>query len=538
MTMFFGTRSLWYEIEIPQRILKKRFNDYLGEKNREIRTRSEAVQLLDTLIKKIQLNMRIRMKDTDSRVLIGQLHSIFAKVYKVYIEQKEARQVMKSLNIRDGEALEMFEVNKQISKCLLDGVSVWIENALLFQNIGEATYYQSNEINTELLVDAYLYGVASMNFSLLHMSDLKGLGAREFFYGLDITPNKDIPIQAHRDHPITYDNPIITGNQGNLYSDEEFKYANSMEIGKKFKDKYGLSFLSYMAILYGLPQYGLKEYMSKYEFTQLIENLGIEEVNSDVVYNNLTLKEGDVVTHLRANDNFIWTVETNEHRVSLKPFIQLNSGYIMTNVQLLKRAMDTWTSYLLNGGAVYAKNPIDDLLTAFQSRNKELGDRLVTLTRDILRKNYNGTIDEIEVRYSTIWGKREIDYGDFDVMFYSKETNELFLIEAKYICDSLNSSSMVSDYDKMFRDKGYYFKCRRRYNLVLSEPDKLKKHIGATEGEVNVHFLFITSKPLEIELQDEDDVVTFISLEMFESYIKGQYVSEDGVRTIRPIYKI
>ncbi|MGJ9385479.1 hypothetical protein [Salipaludibacillus sp. CF4.18] len=102
----------------------------------------------------------------------------------------------------------------------------------------------------------------------------------------------------------------------------------------------------------------------------------------------------------------------------------------------------------------------------------------------------------------------ETDYGDFDLMFYCEETNVLFLIEAKFIADSLNSSGIVSDYDKMFRKKGYYPKCRRRYDLVISEPEPLKKYIGIA-GKVNVQFLFVSWKPLEIELQDKDGIVTF-----------------------------
>jgi hypothetical protein len=535
--IIFGTRSLWYEIDIHPSIVKKRFAKFLGEERRSIRTRDEAIELLENLIKDIQHIIKIRMQETDSRLFIRQLQQMFSKVYKVYIDQKKARLEMKSMNIRDDDVIEMFEVNKQISKCLIDGISIWIENAILYQNISGDIHNHSNELDIGLFIDVYIYGVASMNFSLLHMAELKGFDAKEFYYGLDLTPNEDIPIQAYREHPVTYHNPIITGNQNNLYDDIELHNADNSLIGEKFKEKYSLSFLRYIAILHGLPEYGFKEYMTKDEFYIFINNLGIDDVNPEVIYDNLTLKKEDIATQLRDTDELIWTIETNEHRVSLKPFIKLESGDIMTTEKLIERAKHTWTSYLLNGGQIYSKNPMDDLLKAFQSRNDELANRLVNLLREILRKKYNSTIDEIEVPYSKIWGKRDINYGDFDLMFYSKEVNELFLIEAKYICDSLNSSGMVSDYDKMFRDKGYHFKCRRRYDLVIREPDKLKNYIGA-EDEINVHFLFISSKPLEIELKDKDDIVTFLSLEMFDAYINGRYESEDGTRIIISTYRL
>jgi hypothetical protein len=532
-----GTRNLWYEIDVNPHIVKNHLIEFLGEEQREIRTRDEGIKFLDNLIKEVQLKMRKRMEDVDSRVLISKLQTIFAKVYGVYKEQKEIRANLKTRNVRDGEALEMYDINRQISKCILDGTSIWLENSLLYQNFKDDEYKDTEEIDIELLVDVYIYGVSSINFSLLHISKIKGFDKQEFFYGLDISPYEDIPLQAHRDYPVTYHNSLITGNQSNLYSDKELKDADSTKIGIKFKEKYGISFLSYAAILYGLSNIGLKKYMSKDEFIHLINKLGIQGMDANIVYNNLTLTRENVSTHLKPNEEYIWTVETNENRISLKPFIQLDYGYIMTNIELIDRSMNTWMSYLLNGGSIYNKTPEDELLKAFQARNEQLGNRLVELLRNILRENYNGMYDEIEVPYSKIWGKRKINYGDFDVMFYSKETNELFLIEAKYICDSLSASGIVSDYDKMFKDKGYYFKCRRRYDLVINESKTLKDFLGV-EGEIKVHFLFITSKPLEIELQDKDNIVTFLSLETFESYINGKYESEDGKSIIRPTYKI
>ncbi|WP_430489368.1 hypothetical protein [Rossellomorea marisflavi] len=535
--MLFGTRSLWYEIGVNPEVAKKYFTEYFGEEERKIRNRKEAIEILDEIIKEIQLKMKARMEKTDAKIFINQLQNMFTKIYQIYIEQKTVRANLKLRNIRDGAALEIYEINKQISKCLIDGISVWIENALLYQSFNIKENNHNEGFDIELLIDVYIYGVVSMNFSLLHMSEFKQFGTQEFFYGLDITPQQDIPIQAFRDDLIIYHNPMITGNQSNLFSDEEFKNANSMEIGMQFKKKHGISFLSYMAVLYGLSKYNLKKYITKDEFIKIIDDLGIEGVTGEIIYNKFLLTKENVATHLKSNDDYIWTVETNENRLSLKPFIHINSGNIMTNRELLDRSMNTWISYLLNGGSIYVKNPQDELLKAFQFRNEQLGERLVELLRNILRENYNSTFDEIEVPYSMIWGKREINYGDFDLLFYSKEAKELFLIEAKYICDSLNAAGMVSDYDKMFRDKGYYFKCRRRYELVINESEALKEFIGV-EGEINVHFLFVTSKPLDIELQDKDDVVTFISLEMFESYISGKYESEDGKGFVRPTYKV
>lgn len=115
-----------------------------------------------------------------------------------------------------------------------------------------------------------------------------------------------------------------------------------------------------------------------------------------------------------------------------------------------------------------------------------------------------------------------------------KNANEVFLIESKYFSDSLNSSGMVTDYTKMFELEGYYDHCRRRYDLVLSEPEKLKEFIG-TNDKVSVHMLFLSSKPIEMEFQDDDGVVTFLSLGIFEKYIEGKLISGETDEIMRPI---
>lgn len=42
-----------------------------------------------------------------------------------------------------------------------------------------------------------------------------------------------------------------------------------------------------------------------------------------------------------------------------------------------------------------------------------------------------------------------------------------------------------------------YDYCRRRYDLVLAEPEKIKNFMGTEE--IFVHMLFLSSKPIEME---------------------------------------
>ena len=92
---------------------------------------------------------------------------------------------------------------------------------------------------------------------------------------------------------------------------------------------------------------------------------------------------------------------------------------------------------------------------------------------------------------------------------------------------------MVNDYNKMFNEGGYYEHCKKRYELFLAEPDLMKKYIGV-DSNITVHLLFISSKPLEIELQEDGENVVCLSLSIFKKYITGNLISEDGTEIVRP----
>lgn len=182
-------------------------------------------------------------------------------------------------------------------------------------------------------------------------------------------------------------------------------------------------------------------------------------------------------------------------------------------------------------------NARDDLTVGIEKRNDELSICMVNRLRSSLQKHYVPSFDEINVRYDRIFGVKPTNYGDYDIVFFSSKTNELFLIEAKFMSDSLNNSGVITDYDKMFKKDGYYDHCRHRYDLVLQEPEKMRQFIGAA-GEVEVHFLFVSSKPLEVEFQDEDHIVSFLCLSIFDKYLEGKLESVDGKKSVRPTIRI
>ena len=177
------------------------------------------------------------------------------------------------------------------------------------------------------------------------------------------------------------------------------------------------------------------------------------------------------------NEEIIWIIGANKYRHEIRPFIGLDDGNVLINYGALEQAKQLWVSYFSNGGMCYTNpNKTDKLRQAMEKRNEDLSEHiLVAKLQEILRSNYSGTIDLKNVDYQRIFGQKEKNYGDYDIVFYVADKKELFLIESKYFSDSLNSSGLVNDYNKMFGKGGYYTHCRERYDLIMKEPEKSKK---------------------------------------------------------------
>lgn len=50
--------------------------------------------------------------------------------------------------------------------------------------------------------------------------------------------------------------------------------------------------------------------------------------------------------------------------------------------------------------------------------------------------------------------------------------------------------------------------------------------------------LFLSSKPIEMEFQDKDGIVTFSSLGIFEKYITANLISSETDDVMRPVKKL
>lgn len=541
MFMFFQTRPFWRCMGVSDEKFKNRFEEFFGQSEIEITERDNAIKLLLNVVSTIQERILYRLKNENSYDMLMKLYYIFDEVHSFYLKEKESRVKLSELNIDKPNVIDTFIENRDIMRNIIDACNIWIENAILYQHNVDTMAEAKDRgfsMDIDLLLDLYLYGFASQGVSLLTLSKNTG---QELFYGLKITPKRNTPAEILKYHPIIFFNTAIAGNQNILVEKPLTPDANDTSFGKGFLKTYGVEFLLFLAVIKSFQDDVLRgddkslTVISREYFIYLVENYTNPKVDGNAFYESFVLTKAKVKQQLRKNEDVIWVMGTNKERHELRPFIGLEDGNVLISYGATEQAKQLWVSYFSNGGMCYT-NKSEHLSNAMNSRNQELSDILVDKIREMLNNVYTPKIDEKDVKYQRIFGERDINYGDFDVVYYSEQSKELFLIEAKYFSDSLNSSGLVTDYKKLFEKDGYYDHCRRRYDLVMSEPDKIKSFIGVNE-DISVHLIFLSSKPIELELQDNDKIVTFLSLGIFEKYIAGKLINEDN-SIARPIHII
>ena len=541
MCFMFQTRPFWRCMRVPTSKLENRFEFFFGERNLEINDYENAKNLLMNIVTTIQNEMVNRIQNANSYDMFMKLYYIFDEVHAFYLGEKEARVKLLELNINNSSVLSTFEENRNIVRNIIDACNIWIENCILYQHDID-TMSQARDrgfsMDIDLMIDMYLYGFASRGLSLLSLSQNV---EQQLFYGIKVTPKENSPAELLKEHPIIFFNTALVGNQSVLSKVSLTADADDTAFGKGFVKEYGVEFLLFLAAMRGFQKdilHGDEKALTvinKDYFISLVESYTKPRINGNRFYDSFVLSQAKIKNQLRKNENIVWRVGANKERLELRPFIGLEDGNVLISYGVLEQAIQLWVSYFANGGMCYS-NVTDNLSKAMNERNQELSDILVTKIQEVLNKHYTPKFDDKDVKYQRIFGEREVDYGDFDVVYYTEETKELFLIEAKYFSDSLNSSGMVTDYKKLFEKGGYYDHCRRRYDLVLSEPENVKRFIGV-QDEISVHLIFLSSKPIELEIQDADGVVTFLSLGIFEKYIEGKLITEDD-SIVRPVKKI
>lgn len=532
---------VWRNLKVANRILILKFKEYFGEDNFEIKEREQAKKYLKEKLDKVQDSLINHIKEQGSVYVILEFLKIQDEIQCLYIREKKERHKLIEQNIRTNE---LPEINAKIMRNIIEATNVWIENSLIFQN-SKTTEVNKFKMNEQLLMDLFIYGMLSKELSLIALC--KKYEEDYIYKGIKYSIKAEYPLEITKDEPIIYYNTALLGNQNCLMLDEDLANQNDSTFGNGFYNTYGIKFLYFLAVLKHIEQSILDEgrialiSVSIDQFTNILEGSTAVPINSQAIIDNFIIKKDTLKTQLRETEELIWQMNVNRIRLELCPFIQLEDGRILLSYRIIEQSMQLWVSYALNGGKAYTLNGgrscEDELTRAMEQLNEKLSNRLVDKISEELKSKYPEGIVYKEVEYDRIWSKRDKNYGDFDIIYYVPQEKEIFLIEAKYFSDSLNASGMINDYNKLFRKKGYYAHSRERYNLVLSEPEALKKFLNI-QVDVKVHFLFISSKPIELELQDKDGIVTFLSLATLSDYIDGKLINCDTDEIMQPTYSI
>ena len=538
----FMTRPYWMELSIPQSVVREKYIEYFGSEYIELSTRKESIDFLIKITGKIQEKMVRQLKGDNAYCLLKDLYKILDEAFHFYLRQKEARKKLTELNVQDSSILDVFEDNRNKSCNVIDAVNLWIENAVLLENNLCDCKDKSFNVNYELFVEMYIYGLVSQALSLISLSNK--FNSKELYTGIVINPQNNVPLTVVKYHPVIYFNTVMTGNQNVLIEDNELSKASESIFGKGFFDTYGVDFIYSLRIMSTFQAEMLSDgkysmtVINKEQFISEIERYSQGLIDSQKFFDTFVLTKQKIASQKKKNEPIVWVMKTNKYRHELRPFICLDNNRVYVSYCAIEQAKHLWCSIFLNGGMCYS-NAKDYLTAAIERKNEELSDRLVEILRAKLRAHYIPSVDEKDVKYDRIFGTKEMDYGDYDVVFYAPQVKELFLIEAKFFSDSLNSSGVISDYEKLFKERGYYDHCRARYDLVLSEKEKMKEFLSIPDSEnISVHFLFVSSKPLEIEFEDNDGVVVFPCLSIFDKYIEGKLLPEIGDVPVRPTHII
>lgn len=550
----FVYNPFWTYYGITESNALQTIKSYLGP-SRVFTDIEKGIEHLRKVLEQVQNDIEATILSTDYITAIGKIYSIFDKTFRRYLKEKKEREKIDSLHIRDEDIIDKYALNRNAYYVLLSSTNVWIENYLLLHTVTSEKPFVTitDDIDYDLFIMLYVYGIVSHSISLLCTSQ-KFKDATKFPYPMivyeKIIINEEIcnPIELSQYHPIIYFDSLVCGNQ--RFGQEalvKLKDADTSDFGVGFKKEYGVEFIFFLRILKTLIIDDLKEgqyflcSLDKQAFLDRISSFcESNEINIEQFYKSFVLDKSTVASQLKSGERLIWRTGVNKYRHEIRPFICTDDNQVFLCYSALEQATQIWLSYYSNGGNIYSnvlpKN--DALLQGIELYTNKCTKKLVSIIRDILRSHYSPKFDDIEVSYERIFGIQSENYGDYDIVFYTESPeNELFLIEVKYFSDSLNPGAQMTDFEKLFRKGKYYDHCRKRCDLVLRNPEAIKSFIEA-RGNIKVHFLFVTSKPLEIEFTDPDGVVAFPCLPIFDKYLEGKIESEDGSTIIRPTHTI
>ena len=536
---FFSTRVFWNVAGVDQEPL---FVKYLGE-NKTINNIEDSQRYIKPILDNLTTEIMTIIQTANTDLIIKKLLYLLDKTSIFYYTDRITREKI-TTNITLGDSSIPFEENRNITISIINALNIFIENTIVFQKTGNKVDVSEEELfDGDLLIKIFLYGLLSQYYTLLNLSK-NAMRNYQYCSGIVINCSDSFPINGIVHHPPIYTSTLISGNQNALMAkgdNEYFKNIDSTVIGNAFVNTYGISFLQLIACLQILEKYCEDGcLLTKKDDLNTFLTKNIKGLKPDLFIHNFSVNKCNLSCYITKRELFIYKMGCNKYRLDIRPLIMLDNDWIYIPKTAIKRAKNIWASYATNGGKPYTdvgEGQGDIIIDAFGKREEELGEILIQHLLKILENHYpNSKYKDYDVKYYRIFGRKDghSDTEDFDIVYYVND--ELFLIESKYFSDSPTPNQAVGDFNKMYKDGKYYEHCRSRYDLVLSEPEKLKTFLNTNEP-IRAHLLFVSSKPLEIDFQDIDGVVTFLSVANFANYLLGKLEAEDG-SVLRPTHML
>lgn len=526
MDLFIVT-DLWSELMIPQEIVRSRYKNYYDG---EITLNNEsATVVLFGILDKCKKSIIDYITSSNIEDILLELGLDLNIIYSLYKEQRKKREFVKSKGIRNIELANNMLQYMSISRNLINSINLWIENTVIINN-----NYTNNRVNKTreekiiFLIDLYIYGIASSTLTLTNLN--KKTNEVQLLDSIIISSEREDFIKPNRTTTIFF-NPLLTGNQAVLHN-ESIDNVEKTDYGKTFRENFGVIFSDFLALLMKISnvkfmdsEYPVNFIEMKY-YVKLINTATKEKINFNSFFEEFTLTRDKLLSQLVDEDDIIWKFGVNRFRFELCPFIALPSSHVLICNSAADHAIHVWTSNMKNGGILYT-NYNDRFYSFLLKYNLKLSDTLLKKIASTFRIFDKSCTIECNIPYYRIWKRSNTDYGDFDIIAYSKQHNSIYFVESKFVSDSLTASAFLRDFNEMFKSNGYYYKFKRRVDLVMGNPNEIKKYFSISSSVI-IHFLYITSKPININIADKENRIYFLCMENLHLYLDKIMIDNNG----------
>lgn len=412
-SMLITTRDFWIEAGVNPTVI---FKHYLGTLSRKIESITDSLTFIKPVLDCIANKLMDKIRTTSTDLMLKKLFILYENTNAFYRKDHASRKVVADFN---GDiSIDTLESNCSIVLALLDGLSIMIENCVVFQHDDNShsdikTSATEELFDCDLLVETYLYSLLSQYYTMLNLSKNS---RRNYSYcsGVYVNPNDIIPIEGLIDHPLVYTSVMIGGNQ-NVFEQEDIKSyctkLNVSPIGQGFHAMYGFGILEVIGAFHVLEKQlptGYAAIVSVDELKRYIYR-NIRNVIPEALIKHFSITKSKLQSYISEREPYIFRVGCNQFRLDIRPIVLLDNGLVYISRETLFRSKNLWLSYATNGGRPYTgidAGQGDAVIDGFAKREEELGNKLVDILFKKLEQHYPcAKYKSKNVQYDRIFGK-------------------------------------------------------------------------------------------------------------------------------------